>query len=100
MQKRVNCVIFGAIENLAEYISSNPKIDNGLRKFNEAEIDYNERFDFDGGYLFFQEVTTTDVDEGSFEAHKKYIDIQIVLDGSECVAWAPIDQFPKKMSFD
>jgi YhcH/YjgK/YiaL family protein len=32
------------------------------------------------------------IDEGTFEAHKKYIDIQMVLDGSEYVAWAPINQ--------
>lgn len=88
----MNSVIFDLIENLDEYISLNPKIANGLEKLNEVEIDYNERFDFDGGYLFFQEGTTTHIDEGTFEAHKKYIDIQIVLDGSEYVAWAPINQ--------
>lgn len=88
----MNSVIFDLIENLDEYISLNPKIANGLEKLNEVEIDYNKRFDFDGGYLFFQEGTTTHIDEGTFEAHKKYIDIQIVLDGSEYVAWAPINQ--------
>ncbi len=42
--------------------------------------------------MFFQEGTTNHIDEGTFEAHKRYIDIQIVLDGSEYVAWAPINQ--------
>jgi YhcH/YjgK/YiaL family protein len=88
----VNSVIFDLIENLDEYKSLNPKFANGLEKLNEVEIDYNKRFDFDGGYLFFQEGTTNHIDEGTFEAHKKYIDIQIVLDGSEYVAWAPINQ--------
>ncbi|PAF34330.1 YhcH/YjgK/YiaL family protein, partial [Terribacillus saccharophilus] len=59
---------------------------------NEVEIDYNKRFDFDGGYLFFQEGTTTHIDKGTFEAHRNYIDIQIVMDGSEYVAWAPTAQ--------
>ncbi|MGJ3198027.1 YhcH/YjgK/YiaL family protein [Peribacillus frigoritolerans] len=85
-------MIFDLIENLDEYKSLNPKFANGLEKLNEVEIDYNKRFDFDGGYLFFQEGTTNHIDEGTFEAHKKYIDIQIVLDGSEYVAWAPINQ--------
>lgn len=88
----MNSVIFDLIENLDEYKSLNPKFANGLEKLNEVEIDYNKRFDFDGGYLFFQEGTTNHIDEGTFEAHKKYIDIQIVLDGSEYVAWAPINQ--------
>ncbi|MET3321013.1 UNVERIFIED_ORG: YhcH/YjgK/YiaL family protein [Peribacillus simplex] len=85
-------MIFDLIENSDEYISLNPKFANGLEKLNEVEIDYNKRFDFDGGYLFFQEGTTNHIDEGTFEAHKKYIDIQIVLNGSEYVAWAPINQ--------
>jgi biofilm protein TabA len=85
-------VIIDLIENLDEYRSLNPKIARGLEKLNEVEIDYKKRFDFDGGYLFFQEGTTNPIDEGTFEAHKKYMDIQIVLDGSEYVAWAPINQ--------
>ncbi|WP_175074703.1 MULTISPECIES: YhcH/YjgK/YiaL family protein [Terribacillus] len=93
-------MIFDLIENLVEYNSLNPKIGNGLKKFNEIEIDYNKRFEFDGGYLFFQEGTTTHIDEGTFEAHKKYIDIQIVLDGSEYVAWAPIDQLEVDVAYN
>ena len=88
----MNCVIIDLIENLDEYRSLNPKIAIGLKKLNEVEIDYHKRFDFDGGYLFFQEGTTSHIDEGTFEAHKKYMDIQIVMDGSEYVAWAPINQ--------
>ena len=75
----MNCVIIDLIENLDEYRSLNPKFANGLEKLNEVEIDYHKRFDFDGGYLFFQEGTTNPIDEGTFEAHKKYLDIQIVL---------------------
>ncbi|PAD36169.1 hypothetical protein CHH48_06145 [Terribacillus saccharophilus] len=93
-------VIFDLRENLVEYNSLNPKIGNGLKKFNEIEIDYNKRFEFDGGYLFFQEGTTTHIDEGTFEAHKNYIDIQIVLDGSEYVAWAPIDQLEVDVAYN
>lgn len=88
----MNSVIFDLIENLGEYISLNPKLANGLEKLNEVGIDYHKRFDFDGGYLFFQEGITTHIDKGTFEAHKEYIDIQIVLEGSEYVAWAPINQ--------
>ncbi|WP_176466389.1 YhcH/YjgK/YiaL family protein [Terribacillus saccharophilus] len=93
-------MIFDLRENLVEYNSLNPKIGNGLKKFNEIEIDYNKRFEFDGGYLFFQEGTTTHIDEGTFEAHKNYIDIQIVLDGSEYVAWAPIDQLEVDVAYN
>lgn len=85
-------MIVDSIGNVGEYISLNPKIANGLEKLNEVEMEYHKRFDFDGGYLFFQEGITTPIDEGTFEAHRKYIDIQMVLDGSEYVAWAPINE--------
>jgi hypothetical protein len=52
-------VIIDLIENLNEYRTLNPKIADGLEKLNEVEIAYHKRFDFDGGYLFFQEGTTT-----------------------------------------
>ncbi|MDR4949581.1 YhcH/YjgK/YiaL family protein [Neobacillus cucumis] len=93
-------MIIDLIENLDEYRSLNPKFSNGLVKLNEVEIDYNKRFDFDGGYLFFQEGTTNPIDEGTFEAHKKYIDIQIVLDGSEYVAWTPINQLVVEVEYN
>ncbi|MEH6927735.1 YhcH/YjgK/YiaL family protein, partial [Priestia megaterium] len=69
-------MIIDLIENLDEYRSINPRLSIGLEKLNGVEIDYNKRFDFDGGYLFFQEGTTNTIDEGTFEAHKKYMDIQ------------------------
>lgn len=96
----MNCVIIDLIENLDEYRSLNPKIANGLEKLNEVEIDFHKRFDFDGGYLFFQEGTTNPIDEGTFEAHKKYMDIQIVLGGSEYVAWSPINELVVEVEYN
>ncbi|WP_404330301.1 YhcH/YjgK/YiaL family protein [Mesobacillus maritimus] len=93
-------MIIDLTENLGEYRSLNPRIANGLEKLNEVELDYTKRFDFDGGYLFFQEGTTTPIDEGTFEAHKKYMDVQIVLDGSEYVAWAPINQLVVEVEYN
>lgn len=96
----MNSVILDLIENLGEYISLNPKIANGLEKLNEVETEYHKRFYFDGGYLFFQEGITTPIDEGTFEAHVKYLDVQIVLSGSEYVAWAPINELAVDVEYD
>jgi len=85
-------MIIDTIENLTYYEAINNKLGNGLNKLTEVEINYDKRFTFDGGFLFFQTGTTSPMDEGTFEAHKKYIDVQIVLEGSEYVAWTPIDQ--------
>lgn len=93
-------VIIDLIENLGEYTLLNPKLANGLEKLNAVEVNYHKRFDFDGGYLFFQEGITTHIDEGTFEAHKEHIDIQIVLDGSEYIVWAPINQLKVDVEYN
>ncbi len=48
------------------------------------------RYEFDGGYFMIQEGTTRDIPDGDFEAHRKYIDVQIILKGRETVAWSDI----------
>lgn len=45
------------------------------------------RYEFDGGYFMVQKGTTRPLEEGTFEAHRRYIDVQIVVEGSEELAW-------------
>lgn len=49
------------------------------------------RYSFDGGFLLLQQGTTRDVADGEFEAHRAYLDVQVLLEGTECLAWAPVD---------
>ena len=45
------------------------------------------RYEFEGGFFMIQEGDTTPMEEGNFESHKNYIDVQIMLHGAEEVAW-------------
>ena len=45
------------------------------------------RYDFPGGYLLLQEGMTCPA-EGDFEAHRAYLDVQVMLAGCETVFWA------------
>ena len=49
------------------------------------------RYAVDGDDLFYivQHYTTKPLDQGRFESHRKYIDIQALLGGEELLAWAP-----------
>ncbi len=40
-------------------------------------------------FYMIQEYETKDIEEGNFEAHDKYIDIQYVLNGDELIGYAP-----------
>lgn len=50
------------------------------------------RYPVEGDDLFYivQHYTTKPMDQGRFESHKKYIDIQALLAGQETLAWSPI----------
>jgi biofilm protein TabA len=49
------------------------------------------RHDVDGDSLYFivQHYTTKPVDQGRFESHRRYIDIQALLAGQEMLGYAP-----------
>lgn len=51
------------------------------------------RMDIDGDDLFaiFSKSQTAPVADGQWEAHKRYADIQYVIDGEELIGWAPED---------
>ena len=52
-----------------------------------------DRYDIHGDDLFaaVSRYDTEPREQRKFESHRKYIDLQIVLDGSEEMDWAPID---------
>lgn len=66
-------------------------LDKGLAAL-EGQKDNLEvgRYEFEGGFFMIQKGDTKPMEEGNFEAHRKYVDLQIVLEGSEEIAWAEI----------
>lgn len=49
------------------------------------------RYDFEGGFILLQSGTTTPLANGDFEAHRKYLDVQVMLEGEERFAWAALE---------
>lgn len=43
-------------------------------------------------YAMVQRYATTAVDAPKFEAHRKYIDVQYIAQGTEAIGWAPLDR--------
>lgn len=59
------------------------------------------KYELDGEKVFalVQEYETVPGEETKWEAHKKYIDIQFVHDGSEIMGWDSINNLPAGESF-
>lgn len=43
-------------------------------------------------YASVKEYETKPVEEGKYEAHRRYIDLQCIISGSEIIGYAPIDE--------
>jgi len=53
-----------------------------------------------GMYAMVQEGTTKPVDQGLFEAHRKFIDLQMVITGEEIMQWADIADLKTQKAYD
>jgi len=82
-------------ESLAKAYHKNPERWNkafeflGSNDLSKLEL---KRYDLDSDNLFVMvsEYTSKNPEEGKYEAHRKYIDIQYVVSGSEMIGIAPI----------
>ena len=57
------------------------------------------RFDFPGGYVLLQEGTTRPP-EGDLEAHRAYLDVQVLMGGRETVFWADTAELTVTEAYD
>ena len=79
--------------NIGLYSRLLPGLTEGMKALEAlGETPAAGRYEFDGGYFMIQEGDTKPVPEGDFEAHRKYVDVQIILEGQEMVAWAHISE--------
>ena len=47
-------------------------------------------YDYEGGFLFVQRGETKEYEKNKFEAHRKYIDVQYMIEGGEEVVYSPL----------
>jgi YhcH/YjgK/YiaL family protein len=86
-------MIIDRIENAALYYPLHPKFKQAFDYI--AQIDVHNipagRHDIDNGmYVLVQEYTTKQKGEGKWEAHRRYIDLQYVVQGAEGMGYANI----------
>jgi len=51
-------------------------------------------------YAIVQDYTSKPLEEGKFEAHKKYIDIQYIIEGQEQIGYSDIDNFDEDTEYN
>lgn len=93
-------MIIDKISNLIKYKEIIPNLVEGIeaiRSVGELPVG---KYHFNKGYFLIQEGLTKLFDENAFEVHKKYIDIQIIVEGAEEIAWETIDKLKDFIPYD
>lgn len=88
-------MIFDTISNANQYLGIHPGINSVLHAFSSFSSDHfpTERVFLNGKdvYMVFAEYDTHDRNQGLMEAHRAYIDVMYMIDGSETVYTKPVN---------
>jgi len=86
-------MIVDRIENARLYLPLHKGFEKAFAVLAEAGLakkpDGRYSVDGDDVYYIVQHYTTKPIDQGRFESHRKYIDIQVLLAGQELLAYSP-----------
>ncbi len=88
-------MIIDHLKNAALYFGVRERISAGLRWLQSQDLSKLSagRHELDGTNLFavISEYETKPKAQGKWEAHKRYIDIQYLISGTEWIGYAPLD---------
>lgn len=97
-------MIIDTLDHIGRYESLHPRFKAAFAFLTRPDLSAVPlgRTEIDGTALFalVQEYETKPIQAGKLEAHKKYIDIQLVLQGEEFMGYAPLGSQPVATPFD
>ena len=87
-------MITDSLENAATYLALHPRFERAFNFIQSPEFSTLPagKYELDGKQLYvgIDEYTTKADGKGKWESHRKYIDIQLVIEGTERVCLAPL----------
>ena len=97
-------MLLDQLDNAGLYSALGQRIAEALAILNDESI-YTApagKYEVDGENLFYmvQEYETFPLEEGQLEIHRKYMDIQFVASGTECIGVAPLAGLIEETPYD
>jgi biofilm protein TabA len=87
-------MILDRIDNARLYVGLNARFAKAFEILRDKTLSQKEdgKYPVDGENIYYtiQRYTTKPLNEGNLEAHRKYIDIQFLLEGVELLGYAPL----------
>jgi biofilm protein TabA len=88
-------------DRIGEYTGSIANLQNALDFIVSKDSFEPGRYEFEGGYILYQEQNTKAVDDGTYENHNKYVDIQVLLDGENwSTLWNRVEEMEEAVPYD
>jgi len=88
-------MILDILEDKKTYLGLDSKFQKAFKFLQESDLEHLQigKYEIEGEdiYAMVQAYTTKPIEEGKWEAHRKYIDIQYIVKGAELVGWATLD---------
>ena len=95
-------MIYDSLKNCDRYTSAHEGFEKAFDFIKRAEAEKlsEGRYEIDGDkvYAFIQKYTSKT--DNSFEAHKRYIDIQYIISGTEVMKFADVEAFTPSCDYD
>ena len=89
-------MVIDHLRNAALYLGMHPRLANAFRYLQKTDFSKIEpgKYEIDGANLFalIQTYDPKPQENARWEAHRKYIDVQYVLSGSELFGYAPLER--------
>ena len=97
-------MILDQLDSALMYGRLGERIAIGLALLNEDSVRNAApgKYEVDGENLFYvvDEYETKPVEDGRLEIHRKYLDIQYIVSGAECVGYAPLVGLTEETPYD
>jgi len=93
-------MLLDSIDRLYLYEDKIPHLKEALAKLAEIKDAEPGRYEYDGGFILIQSGVCKPLEAPEFEAHRKYIDLQCLLDGEEWFEWCDIRELEPCTPYD
>ena len=97
-------MILGQLDNALMYAGLGERIAIGLSLLNEDSVRNAApgKYAVQGDDIFYivDEYETKPIEEGRPEVHRKYLDIQYIVSGSECIGYTPLEGLTEETPYN
>lgn len=94
-------MLIDRFDRISEYYDRIPNLAAAMT-FIKSQTEWKPgRYEFSGGYILYQEQETKPLNDGTYENHDRYVDIQVLLEGEGWYTlWNRVEEMEEAVPYD